>query len=73
VTGLLVARGVTVRRGGRALVDSLDLEVEAGLVTVIVGPNGAGKSTLLRLLAGKTAPMRGEVRLEGRRLGDYAP
>jgi ABC-type hemin transport system ATPase subunit len=44
VTGLLVARGVTVRRGGRALVDSLDLEVEAGLVTVIVGPNGAGKS-----------------------------
>ena len=73
MTGLLVARGVTVRRGGRALVDSLDLEVEPGRVTVIVGPNGAGKSTLLRLLAGETAPARGEVRLWGRRLGDYAP
>ena len=44
----------------RALRD-LDLRVGPGELIAIIGPNGAGKTTLLSILAGITAPDRGEV------------
>lgn len=45
-------RELTVRIGGRALVDDVAFDAPASAFTAIVGPNGAGKSTLLRALAG---------------------
>lgn len=65
MTPALEALGVTHRVGARALVDGVDLAVDAGEVVGLVGPNGAGKSTLLALLAGDLAPHAGEVRLGG--------
>ena len=47
-------------------VRDLDFVVDRGDVVGIVGANGAGKSTVLKLLAGITAPTRGEIRLYGR-------
>jgi ABC-type polysaccharide/polyol phosphate transport system ATPase subunit len=55
--------------GGRADVTALDdvsLEVRPGEAVGIIGSNGAGKSTLLRIVAGLTAPDRGEVSIAGR-------
>jgi ABC-type sugar transport system ATPase subunit len=49
----------------RAL-DSLDLDVTAGELLVVVGPSGSGKTTLLRLVAGLDRPTTGTIRLEGR-------
>lgn len=68
MTPLLEARGVTVRLGGRRVLDDVSLALTAGSVTVLIGPNGAGKSTLLATLAGDLAPEGGEVRLDGRDL-----
>jgi len=45
----------------RAL-SGVDLELGAGLVTVIEGPNGAGKSTLLEILSLLSRPTRGTLR-----------
>lgn len=45
-------RELTVRVGGRALVERVAFDAPASAFTAIVGPNGAGKSTLLRALAG---------------------
>lgn len=74
---VLSAEGVTVRIGGRVLLDAVDLEVYAGEVLALVGPNGAGKSTLLGVVAGDTDPDSGRTVLDGTdlrrwRLGDLA-
>nr|HPK00554.1 alcohol dehydrogenase catalytic domain-containing protein [Candidatus Hydrogenedentota bacterium] len=60
-----------VRRGGRTLVDAVDLAAAAGRLTVIVGPNGAGKSTLLRVLSGDIAADAGQVALLDRPLARW--
>jgi len=67
----LTGRDLTLRAGGRALIEELDVTLRSGRVTAVVGPNGAGKSTLLRVLSGEAPPHRGEVRLEGRPLGAW--
>ena len=76
-TPVLSTEAVTVRIGGRALLDAVDLDVFAGEVLALVGPNGAGKSTLLGVVAGDTVPDAGRVVLDGTdlrrwRLGDLA-
>ena len=47
--------------GGRAIVDRVSLELEAGPRTIILGPNGAGKSVLMRLCHGLLAPTSGRI------------
>jgi iron complex transport system ATP-binding protein len=69
----LVARGIGVRIGSRALLEGVDLEVCAGKLTAIVGPNGAGKSTLLSVISGERPPSSGQVHLDGVPLQRYQP
>ncbi|GAB2758388.1 ATP-binding cassette domain-containing protein [Streptomyces bullii] len=68
--GLLELRGVTARRGGRTVLDGVDLVVPGGTTLAVVGRSGAGKS-LLAALAGRLAdPDAGEVLLDGVPLRD---
>ena len=46
---------------GRAVIDSVSLELQPGTLTALVGPNGAGKSTLLHLLQGRLKASSGAV------------
>src|SRR5262245_43506022 len=57
----LVARDLTVSRGGQRLVSSLDLVVTPGTRVGLIGPNGSGKTTLLDVLAGALPPESGVV------------
>ncbi|MGI5529765.1 ABC transporter ATP-binding protein [Streptomyces syringium] len=69
VTGSrLTARGLTLAYEDRTVVDTLDLDVPDGEVTVVVGPNACGKSTLLRALGRLLKPKGGSVLLDGEEL-----
>lgn len=73
MSGVLEARGLTLKRGRREILAGLDLSVRAGEVTALVGPNGAGKSTLLAGLCGLLPPAEGAVRLDGQDLSTLPP
>ncbi len=62
-SGTDVARleGVDKRYGARTIYEGLGFVVRRLERWCVMGVNGAGKSTLLKLVAGETAPDRGEV------------
>jgi ABC-type branched-subunit amino acid transport system ATPase component/ABC-type branched-subunit amino acid transport system permease subunit len=69
---LLSVKDVGVTYGGMVAVDSVSIEVPAGLIVGLIGPNGAGKTTLLDALSGFTNST-GSVFLAGQRLDGLAP
>jgi ABC-2 type transport system ATP-binding protein len=56
--------------GDRRALDGVSFAVAPGVITGLLGPNGAGKTTLLRILLGVLSPDRGEVRHDGRLVGE---
>ncbi|MFJ9264797.1 heme ABC transporter ATP-binding protein [Streptomyces bacillaris] len=60
------AVGLSVRLGGRQVLDAVGLTAHTGEVVALVGPNGAGKSTLLAALAADLTPGDGHVVIGGR-------
>lgn len=62
----LSCEGVVVTRGGRALLNQVDVTFDGAGLSVVMGPNGAGKTLLLRVLANLTRPDSGIVRWGGK-------
>jgi ABC-type Mn2+/Zn2+ transport system ATPase subunit len=62
---VVVARGLALARGGRTVLEGIDLALPTG-VTSLVGPNGSGKSTLLHAVAGLLEPVAGTITVFGR-------
>ncbi|MFG2194756.1 ABC transporter ATP-binding protein [Streptomyces sp. NPDC048639] len=63
------ARGLTVVRGTRTVLDGLDFDIPRGQVTGLLGPSGCGKSTLMRAIAGTQAKVTGTLDVLGRPAG----
>lgn len=61
----IVLTDVSVRRGGREVLQGLSLTVTPGSVTVVVGPSGVGKTTLIGVLNGLIQPSSGRVEVAG--------
>ncbi|TXR53714.1 ABC transporter ATP-binding protein [Reinekea thalattae] len=55
---------------GKTVLDSIDLDVEAGCFLTLLGPSGCGKTTLLRIIAGLEQPDSGTLYNEHRLLDD---
>ncbi|MBF0285642.1 MAG: ATP-binding cassette domain-containing protein, partial [Magnetococcales bacterium] len=59
--------------GGKNILEEISLQVRPGEIIAIMGESGVGKTTLLKLIAGRFAPSRGEVRVDGRVVGENTP
>jgi len=66
-------RKLSVRFGGVAALDAVELRVEPGELFLLLGPSGSGKTTLLRCIAGFTLPDEGEVLFGGEDVTRLAP
>lgn len=70
---LVSLRDVSVRLGGREVLQDVSLTIERSEIVTIVGPNGSGKSTLMRTIIGALRPAQGKIaRAKGLRIG-YVP
>lgn len=56
---------VSVKIGGRALLDGVRLTLASGELVALLGRNGAGKSTLLKAALGLVAPSQGKILVSG--------
>jgi peptide/nickel transport system ATP-binding protein len=62
---VLECANLTVRYGGNAAVDGVDLMIGRGEILGLVGESGSGKSTVARCALGLLTPSAGTVRLLG--------
>lgn len=60
---VMQADAVSVRVGGRTILQPTSLDLATGRLVALIGPSGGGKTTLLRVLAGEAAPTSGSVRI----------
>ncbi len=69
-------KDVTKTIKGALILDRVTLELESGRIYGLQGPNGSGKTMLMRLVAGLIRPTKGEVLIDGKKLGrdiDFPP
>ena len=62
----LDVQGLSVRLGGKGVVDDVDLSVERGRLVGLIGPNGAGKTTVIRALLRLVRIETGRIELLGK-------
>ena len=58
--------------GDHHILKGADINIEKGETVAILGSSGSGKSTLLNLIAGIDLPDQGEVRIDGKSLGQMS-
>jgi len=72
-TGMLTIKGITVRLGGRPILDRATASIRPGSRVGLIGRNGAGKSTLMKAIIGQIDPDEGGIELPRRtRIGYIA-
>lgn len=69
---MIEIRNVTKRYGQKAVVDNVSATIPKGQITSLIGPNGAGKSTLLGMMSRLLARDAGDIRIDGRSIGETA-
>ncbi len=70
---MLTINGITVRLGGRTILDRATATIRPRSRVGLIGRNGAGKSTLIRVIAGMLEPDDGAAEMpRGSRLGYIA-
>jgi ABC-2 type transport system ATP-binding protein len=58
-------RSVSVVRGGKTVLDDVNVSVPTGQVVGIIGPSGCGKSTMMRAIVGVQANVSGTIEVLG--------
>ena len=70
---MLSMTGVNQYYGGSHILRDVDLQAQAGQITVVLGRNGVGKTTLLKSLMGLVPMRTGSIALDGQALEKATP
>ena len=73
IKNALVVKNISKAFGGLKALDGIDIEVETGLITLLIGPNGSGKTTLINVIAGFHKPDKGNVWFNGEEITGWPP
>jgi ABC-type multidrug transport system ATPase subunit len=65
---VIAADSITLRLGGRPILQAAYVDAVSGTITALVGRSGAGKTTLFNVLVGRRRPDVGQVRWNGERV-----
>lgn len=66
---MLESKNIVKRYGGKAAVNDLTMNIEEGHIYGLLGPNGSGKSTWMKMAAALIVPDKGEITLDGVKIG----
>lgn len=55
--------------GSITALDNISFTLESGKIVGLLGPNGSGKTTLIKLLNGLLTPSKGEILIDGQKVG----
>ena len=64
-------RGLTFAFDGHPVLQGVDMDIEAGRLTVLHGPSGSGKTTLMDLVIGLYQPSGGSIEIDGVPLAEH--
>ena len=70
---MLNINGITVRLGGRMILDRATAAIPPGARVGLIGRNGAGKSTLMKVIIGQLEADEGEIEMPRRTRLGYIP
>lgn len=66
---LVSISNLTKKYGVEPAVDDISLNLEGGQIIGLLGPNGSGKTTLIKMLNGLLVPSKGEILIDGKKIG----
>lgn len=66
----ITVRGLVKHFAGAPLYKRFDVDFASGSIVSLFGPNGCGKSTLINMIAGITPIDAGQIRFDGKTIGD---
>jgi len=70
---LVACDDITVRLGGRPVLEHVSIAVDPGEIVTLIGPNGSGKTTLVRTILGLLKPQGGRIRQRAGLKVGYVP
>ena len=69
MSNLISIRELQKSYGKNMIFDDFDMTIEPGKIIGLLGPNGSGKTTLIKILAGLLTYSKGEIEIDGNKIG----
>jgi len=69
MSSLVEIKNLTKKYGAKTAVYDISLNLEGGQIIGLLGPNGSGKTTLIKMLNGLLVPNKGEILVDGKKIG----
>ena len=60
---------LTMKYGKRQVLNNVSFQLERGKIIGLLGPNGSGKTTLIKLSNGLLTPKKGNIIIDGHKVG----